>query len=274
MGRTARTTYPDGVISLSARAREDDAVQILTSSRSTRPPLGAVFIGLAVGTMLLAGGLFLGWVAFATPVLTGLTPSTGRPGAGQMALGAAIWAFTLVAPASFAIIGALRIGRVARAVSAKPQVRVLGRLAGSIGDEYLSAVDVRLPDGRILRDLVLGPFGMAVISELPPAQVTRHSGSNWEIHRPNGRWEHFENPLERATRDAERVRRWVASAERDFVVKVYAAVVTSDPTVTRTPTCAVLSADQIPSWLATLPPSRAMSEDRRSELAEELRELL
>jgi hypothetical protein len=266
--------YPDGVISLSARAREDDAVQVITSSRQAKPPLGAVFVGLAVGTMLLVGGLFLGWVAFATPVLTGLTPTAARPGASQLAIGVAVWALTLVAPPSFAIVGALRLGRVARAVTAKPRIRVMGRVAPSLGDEYLSAVDVRLPDGRILRDLVIGPFGLAVISELPPAKVTRHYGSSLEIQRPNGRWDYFENPLERATRDGERVRRWVSSVERDFVVKVYAAVVTSDPTVARTPTCAVLTTDQIPAWLATLPPSRAMSEEHRQELADDLRQLV
>jgi hypothetical protein len=249
-------------------------VQVLTSGRSARPPLGAVLVGTVVGAVLLAGGLFLGWFVFATPVLSGLAPTGGRTSTGQLAIGAAVWGFALVAPASFAIVGALRLGRVVRAVAATPRPRATTRLAGAIGDEHTCANDVRLPDGRVVRNLILGPFGLAVLSELPPARAMRHQGMSWEVRGPNGRWTHFENPLERTARDAERVRRWVASAERDFVVKVYAAVITDDPTVGRSAGCAVVRADQIPAWLASLPPARALSEDRRADLVEEIRELL
>ena len=219
-----------------------------------------------VGGFLVIGGAFLAWVAFATPVLTGLTPTTARPGPFQLALGAAIWGFTLVAPPSFAIVGALRIGRVARALTAKPTQRAMTRVARAIGDDYTDAADVRLPDGRVIRDLVLGPFGMAVINELPNPRTTRHTGVSWEIRRADGRWMHFENPLERTARDAERMRRWAASVDRDYVVKVYAAIVTSDPTIGRTPACAVVTPEQIPAWLASLPTARAMTADRRAEL--------
>jgi hypothetical protein len=83
----------------------------------------------------------------------------------------------------------------------------------------------------------------------------------------------FENPLERAARDAEGVRRWVSSEERDFVVKVYAAVVTSDSSITRTPSCAVISTEQIPAWLASLPPQRSLNSIRRAELIELVRSI-
>lgn len=249
-------------------------VQLLSSGRSARPPLSAVLVGTVVGAVLLIGGLFLGWLAFATPVLSGLSPTGGRSNATSLAIGAAVWGVALVAPASFAIVGALRLGRVARAVSAKPRPRATTRLASAIGDEHTCANDIRLPDGRIIRNLILGPFGLAVLSELPPARAIRHQGMSWEVRGPNGRWTHFENPLERTARDAERVRRWVASAERDFVVKVYAAVITDDPTINRTAACAALSPDQIPAWLASLPPSRALSDDRRDGLVEEIRSLL
>jgi hypothetical protein len=185
-----------------------------------------------------------------------------------------IWGLTLVAPPCFAIVGALRLGRVARALAAKPADRAVSRAARMIGDDCTAATNVRLPDGRVVRDLVLGPFGFAVINELPPPRVTRHNGLNWEIRRSDGRWSHFENPLERTARDGERIRRWVASTERDFLVKVYAAVVTTDPNLARTPTCAVLMPDQIPAWLASLPSARALSLDRRAELIEELQALI
>jgi hypothetical protein len=232
--------------------------------------LGAVLFGLAVGSFLLAGGLFLAWVAFATPVLTGLTREGPRPGLAQLAVGGAIWGVTLVAPPSFAIVGAMRIARVTRALTAKPALRAIGRAGASLGNEYAMASNVRLPDGRVVRDLVLGPFGIAVISELPPPKVSRHTGISWEIRRPDGRWTYFENPLERATRDGERVRRWISSDERDYVVKVFAAVVTPDPAVARTPGCAVVTAEQIPAWLASLPPSRSLTPDRLAELIDEI----
>jgi hypothetical protein len=148
------------------------------------------------------------------------------------------------------------------------------RVAQVVGDEYVAATDVRLPDGRVVRDLVLGPFGIAVINEMPPRGATRHTGISWEVRRSDGRWSHLENPLERTARDGERVRRWIASTERDFVVKVYAVVVTSDPTVSRTPACAVVTADQIPAWLASMPPARAMTPDRQLELIEQIRSIV
>jgi len=261
-------------ISRTDRARDHGPVQVIASSRAVRPPLGAVVVGTAVGAFLVVGGLFLAWIAFATPVLSGLTPATGRPGPAQLALGGLVWAVTLVAPPSFAIVGVLRLGRVARAVSAKPREHAVGRVAAELGDDYVSARDLRLPDGRLVRDLVLGPFGMAVLSELPPPRASRHTGISWEIRGPDGRWHHFENPLERTARDGERVRRWVAATERDYVVKVYAAVVTTDPSVTRTPNCAVVTPEQIPAWLASLPPSRALTPDRRAELIEAVETLV
>ncbi len=224
--------------------------------------------------LLVLGGLFLAWLAFATPVLSRLTPATARPGLAQLALGGLIWGLTLVAPPSFAIVGLVRLGRVARAVSAKPAKRAVSRVGADLGDDYIAARDVRLPDGRLVRDLVLGPFGMAVISELPPPRATRHTGISWEIRGSDGRWQHLENPLERTVRDGERVRRWVSSTERDYLVKVYAAVVTTDPTLTRTPACAVLMTEQIPAWLASLPPSRALTTDRRAELVEAVQTLV
>ena len=254
-------------------ARQDAAVQVLSSSRSLRRPVGATLIGLSVGVTLLVGGLFLGWVAFATPVLTSAIP-TGRPSPTSMAIGAFIWGFVLVAPASFAITGALRLGLVARAIAARPPVRATNRLEGVLGDEYTAANDVRLPDGRVVHNLILGPFGFAVIAELPPPSILRHQGMAWEVRTGGQRWRHIENPLERTARDAERVRRWVSSAERDFVVKVYAAVLTADPTIGRTGNCATVAPDQVPAWLASLPPSRQLTEDRRADLADELRKLL
>ena len=249
-------------------------MQILASHRTARPPLAPVVIGGTVGIVLLTGGVFLAWLALTTPVVGSLTPSTVRPGLVQLALGGAVWGLALVAPPSFAIVGALRLGRVVRALMARPKPRAITRQAEMLGDDYLVAQDVRLPDGRLIRDLVIGPFGLAVLSELPPPSVTRHQGLAWEIRSRNGRWVPYENPVERTARDGERVRRWFGSQERDFLVKVYSAAVTTDPTVARTPTCAVIEPRQVASWVASLPPSRALTEERRLDLIEQVRMLL
>jgi hypothetical protein len=249
-------------------------MQLLASGRAERPPLAPVIIGGTVGIVLLTGGLFLAWLALATPVVGTLTPAAVRPGLVQLALGGAVWGIALVAPPSFAIVGALRLGRVVRALTARPARRVVAQLAGSLGDEYVVAQDARLPEGRVIRNLVVGPFGLAVLTELPSPKITRHQGIAWEIRRRDGRWIPYENPIERTGRDAERVRSWFGAQERDFVVKVYSAAVTTDPNVGRTPACAVIAPDQIQGWLASLPPSRALTADRRLDVVEQVRALI
>jgi hypothetical protein len=133
------------------------------------------------------------------------------------------------------------------------------------------ASGILLPDGRGVGDVVLGAFGAAVIRELPPAEVTRIREGRWELRLRRG-WVTIENPLERAARDAERVRRWLAHDDADFIVKVYAAVVGPTPGVQRTTDCAVLTPDQIAPWVDGLPPQRSLTEGRRERLIEFVRE--
>jgi hypothetical protein len=237
-------------------------------------PIGAAILGGVMGLVLLTGGLFLAWLAFATPMVSTLAPTSVRPTLPQMAMGGAIWGLALVAPAAFAIVGAWRLSRVFRAMFARPRPRLLSGAARQLDDDYVAASDLRLPDGRIIHDLVLGPFGVAVLNELPPSRFLRHTGGSWEARHTSGRWIAYENPLERATRDAERVKRWFAGTERDYVLRVYSAVVTDDRTVERTPACAVISRDQLGAWLASLPPSRSITTDRKTEIMAQLAALL
>ncbi len=241
-------------------------MQMIYPTISTRPSRGPIVVGTLVGLILLVGGLGLAWLAYATPLVRGLAPTAIRPAPDQMAVGAIIWAVSLVAPSSFAIVGVYRLSRVASAILRRPDRGAVARVAGSLGDDIAVAPIVRLPEGRLVRNLVAGSFGIAVLAELPPARASRHNGSAWEVRRADGRWIALENPLERAARDAERVRSWIAAEERDFVVKVYAAVVTPDTSLSRTSACAVISTEQIPAWLASLPPQRSLSSDRRAEL--------
>jgi membrane protein implicated in regulation of membrane protease activity len=249
-------------------------MQLLASHRAARPPLAPVIIGGSVGIVLLTGGVFLAWLALATPIVGSFTPTAVRPGLVQLAAGGIVWGIALVAPPSFAIVGALRLARVIRALTARPTRRAVAQLAGELGDDYVVAQDARLPDGRVIRNLVVGPFGLAVLEELPPPKAIRHRGGAWEIRRRDGRWIPFENPIERIGRDGERVRSWFGSQERDFIVKVYSAAVTTDTSVARTPTCAVIGPDQISGWLASLPPSRALTMDRRLDVVDQVRTLI
>ena len=245
-------------------------MQLLASSHG-RTSRGPVIASTLVGGVLLFGGLVLAWFAFATPFLGTLTPSVIRPTIDQMAIGAVIYGVALIAPPSFAIVGAIRLWLVAAAVLRKPGATPVARQLASLGDDCIVAPVATLPDGRRVRNLVVGPFGLALVAEPPSPKALRRHGTAWEMRRADGRWVPLEAPVERASRDAERVRRWIASEERDFVVKVYVALVTSDPSVTRTSTCAVVTADNVAAWIGSLPPQRSLNESRRRDLTERVR---
>ena len=249
-------------------------MQLIQPTHPLRPARGPLVMGIVVGGLLLVGGLGLAWLAFATPVVRGLAPAVVRPTPDQMILGALVWGLSLVAPPCFAIVGAIRLSMVAAAVVRKPEGSTVSRTIPVLGDEYVMAPTVRLSDGHPIRNVVVGPFGVAVIGELPSAKNTRRQGTSWEMRRADGRWAPMLNPLDRAARDAERIRHWIAADERDFIVKVYAAVVIGDSGLSRTSACAAITADQIPSWLASLPPQRSLNADRRDDVVERIRSLV
>jgi hypothetical protein len=274
MAPSAAAGWSHEVISTPALAREDAAVQLIASPRRARLPIGAAVVSVLVGVALLSGGVLLGWLAYTTPLVSALAPRTIRPSLTEMAVGGLVWGVALVAPASFTIVGAWRLSRVIRAITVRPAVRVLTQASAQLGDEYVAASDIRLPEGRLIRNLVLGPFGLAVLTELPPSRFVRRNGMSWETRGHDGRWIHMENPLERAARDAERVRSWFGSTDRDYILKVFAALITNDPSIERTPNCAVVREDQVPAWLGSLPPSRALNPDRQAEVVEQITALL
>lgn len=232
----------------------------------------SVIAGSAVGVLFIAGGLVIGWLMIATSFATRFTP-IGRPEPGEVVAGVVAWAVTFVAPALFLIVGAARLTSTFERVAAqRARPTPASRVAKALGDEYVVATRVRLPDGRLVPEIVVGPFGAAVLEELPPARASRHTGVAWEVRTARG-WAPLENPLDRAARDAERVRRWFAHDDRDFLVKVYAAVVSRDPSVARTAACAVIAPDQVAAWLLSLPGQRSLTAGRRERVVEHLREL-
>jgi hypothetical protein len=240
------------------------------SRREARQPFARVIAGTVVGTLLVVIGLVFGYVVFATPLLRSALPGAS-PDAGQVMTGVALWAFALVAPAVCLIAGLTRLARILA-----DQRRTRGHRSpvlealGAMPDDVVVATGIVLADGRGISDLVVGPFGAAVIRELPPASVTRIRDGHWEA-RGRRSWIPLEDPLERAARDAERVRRWLAHDDVDFVVKTYAAVVGPDATVPRTSWCAVLTPDQVAAWIAALPPQRSLTPSRREQLVATVR---
>jgi hypothetical protein len=261
------------VIGPRLQARHDADMQLIQPTHAMRPTFWPVVLGTVVGGFLLVGGIGLAWLAFATPVVRGLAPAVVRPTPDQMIVGAVIWGLWLVVPPCFAIVGAIRLSMVAATLVRRPNLGPIMRAIPALGDEYVVAASVRLPDGRPIRNVIVGPFGVAVIGELPAPGNLRRQGNAWEVRRFDGRWVSLPNPLEGATRDAERMRHWIASEDRDFIVKVYAAVVVGDTAIVRTPACAAITDEQIPGWLASLPPQRSFSADRCADVVERIRSI-
>jgi hypothetical protein len=246
-----------------------EVISPLTSA--PRPSIGPLLGSVIVGTLLIVGGVVLAYLAFATPILGSVLPS-GRPTVGQIAAGVAVWALALVAPAAFLLAGMSRLVRILTTVRGRiPRRSATLRALESLPAEITVASGITLADGRPVSELVLGSFGAVVVRELPPAAVTRVREGRWEA-RGARRWIALENPLDRASRDAERVRRWFGHDDADFVVKVYAVVVGSNPGVERTTTCAVVTPDRLGDWIIALPPQRSLTEGRRQRMLDSVRD--
>src|SRR4029079_4596782 len=91
MGRTAGGPGPNWSFPFPNPRVTIPPVQEIAASRSVRPPISAVVVGVLVGVALLAGGLFLAWLAFATPMVNALAPAALRPSPAQMAVGGLAW---------------------------------------------------------------------------------------------------------------------------------------------------------------------------------------
>lgn len=247
-------------------------MQVITSNPVSRSDRIAVVRSGLTAALLLLAGLMAGWLCFGTPLLTALQPQ-GRPSALQVATGVLGWAFAIVVPAGFLLFGMARAVTTVEAASALRPRALSPGLKRALGPEHLAATDLRIPGGRRVHELILGPFGLVVLGDVPPASVSRHRGDRWEIRDGRGRWIPIEGPLDRASRDAERVRGWLTSDDRDFLVRVYAAVVTADPTITRTATCAVVAPGALAAWLASLPAQRGLTPSRRGRLGELIQEV-
>lgn len=223
-----------------------------------------------VATLMVVAGASLAWLLVATPIVDVLIPN-GRPTGAQVAVDVLAWFVAIVVPAGLLLIGVARMAETFEAAKALRPRPLSSALRGALGPEHVAVTDLRVPGGRRVNELVLGPFGIVVFGEVPPASVSRHVGPRWEIRGERGRWIPIEAPVDRAARDAERVRGWLASDDRDFLVRVYAAVVTDDQRVQRTPNCAVVASRDVEGWLGALPAQRGLTAGRRERLGSMVR---
>lgn len=257
------------------RAPGDHAPMQSAGSLSSRAPAIRRSPGTRVVVRRAAAGL--GWLAiagagawlvFATPLLERIL-RLDSPAPATPFVGAAALAVALVAPAAFASLGIARVFGAAaearRLSAARPPVsRIAGRLP--MGCHVIPFVC--LPDGSRIPDVVVGPHGVVTFRRVPPLEAVRRAGERWEVRFSDGRWRQVESPLWRATRDAERLRRHLEAAERDFVVRVQAAVLADPAVVARAEGCAVVRLDDVPAWLAALPAQRALTPERVAHVHE------
>lgn len=274
-GPTGDGGYPSLAIGGPDPRLDDGAMQLISAaSVPVRRPVGSIVSGTLVGATLVAGGLSLAYLAFATPLLTLLLP-TGRLGPTQAATGMVVMAMALVAPATFVAVGTSRLAKLL--ASLRPQAgrqTILERLAPSLPPDVVGAPDVPLHDGRTIPALLVGPFGVIVLREVPSTALSRVSGPNWEVRTSAG-WRPIENPLERAARDAERVRHWLSHDDRDFLVKTYAVVIApTEASPERSATCAVLTVEQMPAFIASLPAQRSLTPPRLEGVLAQVRSSL
>lgn len=228
--------------------------------------------GLFVSLGLIGGGLAVGWWLATTPVLASLV--SVRPTADQTLLGAVGWAAGLSVPILATGAGVLGLTRALRRMRAPTSSSFFAPLVAGLPDDYVLLEGARLPEGRRIEAIAVGPFGAAILEPLPPRDLARRRGTFWELRVGPRTYVPIENPLERAARNAERFRRWLTEEDRDHVVRIYAAVVGVEPGLERTASCAVVEPSALAAWLAALPAQRGFTPWRRRRLVERLAELL
>lgn len=245
-------------------------MQVISSRRAVAANGGGRSIAgtLAAGIVLLGAGALVAYAVFAGHVLSGLTPSGPRAST-ELFGGVLVWTFGLTGPAAFGMVGVARVGSAFETLAhRRARLTPALRAQAAMPVDHAVAVNVRLPGGAwVVPEIVIGPFGAAVIEELPPTtSIVSRGPRSWEVRTKHGHVETIDHPLERAARDADRVRAWLAGEDSEHVVKVHAAVVSKDLTIARTGGCAVISEDQVAAWLTSLPVQRSFDHDRRERV--------
>ena len=242
----------------------------LTSQPTPERHLARIVSDTLLGSVLVAVGLSFAFMVIATPLVSGLVP--GGRGGNQVTVAMLVWALSLIAGGALLVAGTNLVAATVASVRShsvhrSPVLRAISQLS----PEVVVATGIIPQAGRPIPEVVVGPFGVAVVHALESSDSIRRVGVSWEAHTREG-WRPTEHPIDRVTRDAERVRHWLTNGDLDFVVRVYAALVTPDLSIARSPLCAVITPEQIPAWIAALPRQRSLSAGRRHHLLARVRE--
>jgi hypothetical protein len=245
------------------------SMQMTSQRRSARRILSLVS-GTLVGAVLVTAGMSLAFLVMATPLVSKL--ALASRGGTHLTIAMLVWALSLILGGTFLVAGTNRLAATLALVrSRKPRFSPHLRALGQLPEEVVVAAGVLPFDGTRSGELLVGPFGVAIVHAMPHASLMRRNGQTWEARTRSGGWIPADSPLEVASREADRIRHWVTTNDLDFVVRVYAALVSTDATVARTPSCAVLTPEQIPGWIEALPRQRSLSADRRTHLLARMR---
>ena len=245
-------------------------MQLISPTRPARR-IGPLVGSTLLGAGLVATGLGLAYMAIETPLVSRLVPAA-YPGSSGLGVSMLAWLCAVVAAAALAVAGTNHLAAMvasvrARAARRSPMIRMMQGLP----DEVVVATDLVPNEGRPIPEVAIGPFGIAVVHEMGSSDSIRRVGRSWETRTMDG-WAPTEFPLDTVARDAERVRHWLADGDLDYVVRVYAALVTDDLSIPRSALCAVITAEQIPAWIEALPRQRSLSAGRRHHLLARVRE--
>jgi hypothetical protein len=192
----------------------------------------------------------------------------------QQLFGTATWGLVFLIPGLFIVLG---LARMVRAVEARPRPRrdrPAASQRGQISDDFMVAGAVRLPDGRTIPEVIVGPHGLTVVEEVPPRHASREASHHWEVRDRTGRWSAVEHPLDRAARDVERLRRWLGNSMEDYTPRFTAVCIADDDRVRRSSEVAVIRRNQLAEFLGAQPSLRQMTADRRERIAGLLRDLV
>ncbi len=141
-------------------------MQVIASShaKAGQPSRFRVLTALLVGATLVAASLVLLYLVFGDHFVDRFMPR-GRATTSELIAGALAWTFALTAPAGFGLVGIARlVTAFDRYRARRTRVTPALRLRRAIGDDHVVATGVRLPDdNRVVPELVIGPFGAAVI---------------------------------------------------------------------------------------------------------------
>jgi hypothetical protein len=204
-------------------------------------------------TVLGAGWLSvaatLAYVALATPIVGGLVLSGRIASSGSTVFVLAVATIATI-PLSLATAGIARLLDAFR-IALEPRSSVLRRVAGGLGYDA-SFAPLAIPNGYVVPQVAVGRFGAVVFRQAPGGGSVGCFGDRWEVD-VEGEWMPLEIPSRRTRLGPAADGTRLGSDDRDFVVNVYAAVVTAPHQVDRAPWASVLRPDEILPYLAGLP---------------------